>query len=80
VTVRVSTRRSRPKTDAAKALALAADRRTITFTGDPRHLRKVRDLLAGHDVETFLSVGDHRSEAVLVMMPPGGVGWGSDRI
>jgi hypothetical protein len=53
MTVRVS-RKTSPAADAEKATAIVADGRTITFTGDARHLRRVRKLLAGRPVEIFL--------------------------
>jgi hypothetical protein len=65
--------------DVAKAAAIVADGRTITFTGDARHLRGVRKLLAGHAVETFLG-NDHDGAAILFVSPLGGAGWGSDRV
>jgi hypothetical protein len=78
MTVRVS-RRMRVAQDAAKAAAIAADGRAITFTGDARHLLNVRKLLAGHPVETFLG-NDHDGTATLFVSPPGGVGWESDQV
>jgi hypothetical protein len=78
MTVRVS-RKTSPAADAEKATVIAADGRTITFTGDARHLRRVRKLLAGHAVETFLG-NDHEGTATLFVSPPGGAGWGSDRV
>jgi hypothetical protein len=78
MTVRVS-QRMHPAQDAAKAAAIAADGRAITFAGDARHLWKVRKLLAGHPVETFLG-NDHDGTATLFVSPLGGVGWASDRV
>jgi hypothetical protein len=65
--------------DAAKAAAIVADGRTITFTGDARHLRGIRKQLAGHPVEIFLG-NEHDGTATLFVSPPGGAGWGSDRL
>lgn len=81
MTIHVDPRQKRPRQDAAKAQAIAADGGMAELVGDRRHLRRVRDALADNpEVETFLGV-NHTGETRLVVNAAGeDGGWVRDRV
>lgn len=59
--------------DVAKARKIVAAGQVAIFTGDPRHLRRMRDALVADDATDLFLGDDDAGHVVLYVGPRGGV-------